>query len=194
VTAATDSATAAQDGRRVSATVRHAAELRSAAAGLETAARPVPTGLAATPATLAKAGRTVVPAARPEAEIRTASSDSATTSRTAGCRPLPQAAPLALAGGRDTSDHGAPGSATPVEAGPECAAVAYVEALDGSERKLLLTHIAQAWPEVVEAGAELVAQWRAEAAEHRRKRLRRNEHDRRRRRRAETGETWPPRG
>ena len=66
--------------------------------------------------------------------------------------------------------------------------MAYVEGLDGSERKLLLAHIAQAWPEVVEAGAELVAQWRAECAEHRRKRLRRNEHDRRARQRRQAGD------
>jgi hypothetical protein len=65
------------------------------------------------------------------------------------------------------------------------AAVAYVEALDGSERTVLLNHIAQAFPGVVVAGAELVAQWRAESAEHRRKNLRKREHDRRRRRRAE---------
>jgi hypothetical protein len=74
-----------------------------------------------------------------------------------------------------------------VEGGPECAAVAHVEALDGSERALLLRHIAQAWPEVVEAGAELVAQWRAEAAGHRQERARRMKRERRRRQRADTG-------
>jgi hypothetical protein len=40
---------------------------------------------------------------------------------------------------------------------------------------------------VVEAGFELVAQWRTECAEKRRARLRRHEHDRRRRRAAELG-------
>jgi hypothetical protein len=85
------------------------------------------------------------------------------------------------------SDQSAPASASPAEAGPECAALAYVEALDGSERAVLLRHIATAWPEVIEAGAALVAQWRAEAAEHRRKRGRRMEHERRRRRAAEAG-------
>jgi hypothetical protein len=69
----------------------------------------------------------------------------------------------------------------------EAAAVAYVDGLDGSERKILLHHIAQAFPDVVEAGTRLVEEWRAEAAEHRRKRQRRNEHDKRRRRRAEGG-------
>lgn len=56
-----------------------------------------------------------------------------------------------------------------------------VAALDGSERKLLLVLLARAYPEVVEAGFALVAAWRAERAEHRRKGLRRREHDRRRR-------------
>ena len=65
---------------------------------------------------------------------------------------------------------------------------AYVDRLDGAERKLLLDHIARAFPEVVEAGAGLVAEWRAECAEHRRMRQRRNEHDRRQRRRAKAGD------
>jgi hypothetical protein len=64
---------------------------------------------------------------------------------------------------------------------------AYVDRLDGAERKLLLDHIARAFPEVVEAGAGLVAEWRAECAEHRRKRQRRNEHDRRKRSRTKAG-------
>ncbi len=72
---------------------------------------------------------------------------------------------------------------TPAEADSrkDQGAWAYVDRLDGAERKLLLDHIAQAFPEVVEAGAGLVAEWRAECAEHRRKRQRRNEHDRRKR-------------
>ena len=65
--------------------------------------------------------------------------------------------------------------------------MAYVDRLDGAERKLLLDHIARAFPEVVEAGAGLVAEWRAECAEHRRKRQRRNEHDRRKRSRTKAG-------
>lgn len=78
---------------------------------------------------------------------------------------------------------------TPAEADSrkDQGAWAYVDRLDGAERKLLLDHIAQAFPEVVEAGAGLVAEWRAECAEHRRKRQRRNEHDRRERRRAKAG-------
>ena len=71
------------------------------------------------------------------------------------------------------------------EGGTEPAAVAYVDGLDGSERTVLLRMIATAYPDVVEAGVELLAQWRAECAEHRRKNLRRRDHARRRRRRAE---------
>jgi hypothetical protein len=73
-------------------------------------------------------------------------------------------------------------------AGSESAVTAYVDGLNGAERKVLVNHIARAWPEVVEAGVELVAQWRAESAELRRKALRRREHDRRARRRAELGD------
>jgi hypothetical protein len=80
------------------------------------------------------------------------------------------------------------------EAGAEHAAVVFVDGLDGAERKVLLHHIAQAFPDVVEAGVELVAQWRAESAEHRKERAKRMRNERRRRQRARTGETWPPRG
>jgi hypothetical protein len=121
------------------------------------------------------------------AGIRQPVADSATTPRTASCRPSPQAADGAPGGGRDSSAQSAPGSATPVEGGPECAALAYVEALDGSERTLLLRHIAHAWPEVVAAGAELVEQWRAECAGHRRERAKRMRREQRRRRAAEAG-------
>ena len=80
-------------------------------------------------------------------------------------------------------------SNTPAEAGSrkEQGDLAYVDRLDGAERKLLLDHIARAFPEVIEAGAGLVAEWRAECAEHRRKRQRRNEHDRRKRSRTKAG-------
>jgi hypothetical protein len=74
-----------------------------------------------------------------------------------------------------------------VQGGPESAALAYVEGLDGSERTVLLRHIAAAWPEVVAAGAELVAQWRAECAEHRRENGKRRRRDQRRRQRAAAG-------
>ena len=80
-------------------------------------------------------------------------------------------------------------SNTPAEAGSrkEQGDLAYVDRLDGAERKLLLDHIARAFPEVIEAGAGLVAEWRAECAEHHRKRQRRNEHDRRKRSRTKAG-------
>jgi hypothetical protein len=48
--------------------------------------------------------------------------------------------------------------------------------------------LARAYPDAVEAGFELLAEWRAESAEHRRKSLRRREHDKRRRRRGELGD------
>ncbi len=79
------------------------------------------------------------------------------------------------------------------DGGPECAAVAYVDGLDGSERTVLLRMIATAYPGVVEAGAGLVEQWRAECAEHRKERAKRMRNEQRRRQRARTGETWPPR-
>ena len=82
----------------------------------------------------------------------------------------------------------APSSASIDGAGSELSVEARVEALDGSERKLLMDQLARAYPDVVEAGFELVAQWRTECAEKRRARLRRHEHDRRRRRAAELGE------
>ncbi len=72
---------------------------------------------------------------------------------------------------------GGAGSAPSVEA--------YVDGLDGAERKVLLNHIAKAWPEVVEAGVALVAQWRAESAERRHAAVKRKAKERRRRQRAD---------
>jgi len=100
----------------------------------------------------------------------------------AGPAPVP-GAPGATRGPR--SDNPQPVSATVVDVGAESAALAYVDGLDGAERKLLLNHIAQAWPEVVEAGVELVARWRAECAERRQERARRMKSERRRRQRAD---------
>ena len=109
----------------------------------------------------------------------------------AGTKPV--ARPSASGAGRPgrglRSKHLAPVPAIVVDGGPDSAVFAYVDGLDGAERKVLLNHIAQAWPDVVRAGVELVAEWRAECAEHRRKNDRRREHDRRRRRRAEAGDT-----
>ena len=183
MTAATGSATAAQSGRRAPTTARHATETRQQVTETETGARPVPAPRPPVPATGRQAGRTVAGTGSGIDKNVIGSDGPAITLGTTS-RHLP---PQASAGGvhtMDTSaDQGAPALATPVEGGPECAAVAYVDALDGSERKLLLTHIAQAWPEVVEAAAGLVAQWRAECAEHRRKAARRKDHDRRARQR-----------
>jgi hypothetical protein len=85
-------------------------------------------------------------------------------------------------GGQAASRQGEPVSATVAAAGPELSVEARVEALDGSERKLILDQLVRGYPDVVEAGFALVAQWRAECAEKRRTGLRRREHDRRRRR------------
>lgn len=94
----------------------------------------------------------------------------------------------------DSAAAGAPGrSRRPAVPSPRSAAdsepslAARVEALDGSERIILLGHLARAYPDVVEAGFELVAQWRADNAERRRVAARRKDHDRRRRRAAEPG-------
>jgi hypothetical protein len=83
---------------------------------------------------------------------------------------------------RPPPDYLAPVSAS-VWADPKSSVEARVEALDGSERKLLLAQLARAHPDVVDAGFALLAEWRTECAEHRRKRDRRHEHERRRRRR-----------
>jgi hypothetical protein len=124
--------------------------------------------------------------------LRTSSDQGAPASATAGqagTKPVgrPSAAGPAEAGRGTLPNHGEPVSAALVQGVPECAIFAYVDALDGAERKVLLNHIAQAWPDVVEAGVELVAQWRAEGAEQRRKKGRRHEHDRLRRRAEERG-------
>jgi hypothetical protein len=95
--------------------------------------------------------------------------------------------PAVVPAPRRAAEPGAPASASVCQGGPELAAVVFVDGLDGAERKVLLHHIAQAYPDVVDAGVGLVAQWRAECAEHRRKNLRRRDHDKRRRRAAEAG-------
>jgi hypothetical protein len=69
-------------------------------------------------------------------------------------------------------------------AGSELSAEARVRALDGAERAVLLDHIARAYPEVVDAGFELVAQWRAECAERRKEAARERKRGQRRRQRA----------
>jgi hypothetical protein len=100
----------------------------------------------------------------------------------------PQVAPTERNGSQATSGHDEPGPDYGGEAASEPCVEARIESLDGSERKLLLDQLARAYPDVVEAGFGLVAQWRAEAAEHRRAKLRHHEHARRRHRRAELGD------
>ena len=114
----------------------------------------------------------------------------AATPGQAGAKPVAGApVPGPTDGGRGPlPGHPEPVPGHPGEAGAELSVEACVEGLDGSQRIILLNHIAQAFPEVVEAGLALVAEWRAECAGRRRKALRRREHDRRRRRRVELGD------
>src|ERR1700684_1508389 len=65
--------------------------------------------------------------------------------------------------------------AVTTEAGAESSA----EALDGSERKLLLSHLARTYPDVVEAGVAWLAEYHKAARERQRTARRRREHDKR---------------
>lgn len=56
-----------------------------------------------------------------------------------------------------------------------------VEALDGSERKLLLSRLARAYPDAVETSVAWLAEYHEGAREQQRTARRRREHDRRRR-------------
>lgn len=95
----------------------------------------------------------------------------------------PQVAPAAHAGGRTTPGQVPPGLATLAGNGPETAALALVEAMDGSERAVLLRHIAATSPAVVHGGITWLAAWRADVAERRRVASNRKSKDRRRRQR-----------
>jgi hypothetical protein len=74
--------------------------------------------------------------------------------------------------------------AATTEAGAESPA----EALDGSERKLLLSHLARTYPDVVEAGVAWLAEYHEAARERQRAARRRREHDKRQRQRAARGD------
>jgi hypothetical protein len=133
-------------------------------------------------------GRTVVPAARQPYLRAVPAGGSSTTSAATRSHLSLQVGATEPGGGRTDSGQGEPVSGTRrVQAGSESVVFAYVDGLAGAERKVLLNHIAQAWPEVVEAGVELVAQWRAECAEHRRENGKRRRRDQRRRQRAAAG-------
>lgn len=149
---------------------------------------------AATVTRVAESVPAAVPAPRPAARAAVISDGSATTSRAALVPLSPPVTSAPLGGARDSSGQGGPASASLVEDGTAADVLAYADGLDGSERKVLLNHIAQAWPEVVQVGVELVAQWRAECAERRRESEKRRRRGQRQRLRARTGETWPPRG
>jgi hypothetical protein len=77
-----------------------------------------------------------------------------------------------------------PVSASPAEGGADSSAEARVAALDGSERKLLLGHLARAYPDVVDAGFAWLAEYHAAVAERRRVASNRKSQERRRRQRA----------
>lgn len=132
-------------------------------------------------------GRTVVPAARQPYLRGVPARASSTTSAATRSRLLLQLGATERGCGRTDFGQGEPVSGTRrVQAGSESGVFAYVDGLAGAERKVLLNHIAQAWPAVVEAGVELVAQRRAECAERRRAAGKRKAKERRRRQRADT--------
>jgi hypothetical protein len=132
-------------------------------------------------------GRTVVPLPRP-ASSPVPSGDGPVATSLAARSYLPQqVTAAALADRQDTSGQGEPVSATLAVDGPDSSAEALAEALDGSERKLLLAHLARAYPDVVDAGFAWLAEYHAAVAERHRAAARHKEHDRRRRQRAEGG-------
>jgi hypothetical protein len=102
----------------------------------------------------------------------------------AGGRLSPQAAAALLRGLPDGSGQGSPVSATSGESGWRPVATAAVEALDGSDRKLLLARLADSDPDVVVAGLTWLQQWHEANAERRAGDRRRKAKDRRRRQRA----------
>jgi hypothetical protein len=68
---------------------------------------------------------------------------------------------------------------SPTLTAPEPSAAALVEALDGCERKLLLSHLARTSPAVVHAGIEWLAEYHAASRERRRTIHNRKSKDRR---------------
>lgn len=111
----------------------------------------------------------------------------ATASRHASVALSPQVAPAEPGDERDASVQGAQGGYDGSQSAPGTDAAALVEAMDGSERTLLLRHLAATRPDVVQGGIAWLAERRAEAAERRRTDRNRKAKDRRRRRRVEGG-------
>lgn len=156
MTAVTGPPTAAQIGWGPSQGVRHVAQDGPLKGRSATAARPVPPGGGFRDSRVTTPGRL-----------------------------SPQAAAAKCGTGGPLRDSPQPNSARLAEGGPELSAETLVEGLDGSERKLLLDHLARAHPELVEAGVAWLAEYHAANAERRRADRKRKEKDRRRRRRAE---------
>lgn len=71
-------------------------------------------------------------------------------------------------------------SASAGESGSRGALADVLEALDGSERKLLLEVLADGWPDVVEAGLQRLAEWHADCRERYRATRRQKARERRR--------------
>lgn len=111
----------------------------------------------------------------------------AATPGRAGAKPVARPSVSGPGGGgsEPLPGHAEPASASAGGGGPELSAEALADGLDGSERKLLLAHLARAHPELVEAGYAWLADWHAANAERQRANRRRREHDKRRRQRAE---------
>jgi len=115
---------------------------------------------------------------------RPASGASATNFATTVAAVSPQFAPAEPAGERTAPRQGAPAPAMVAEDASEAVALALVDAMDGSERRLVLDTIAATWPVLVHAAVALLAERRAEADERRKKAATRNRRERRRRRRS----------
>ena len=95
----------------------------------------------------------------------------------------PQAGAAEVAHAVSHFGQGSPGLASPGEDGWRAVAAAVVEALDGSQRKLLLARLADTDPDVVVAGVTWMEQWHAANAERRREARKEKSRDRRRRQR-----------
>jgi hypothetical protein len=70
-------------------------------------------------------------------------------------------------------------SESPILTAPEPHAATLVEALDGSERKLLLSHLARTSPAVIQAGIVWLGEYHAASRERRRTSHNRKSKDRR---------------
>lgn len=103
---------------------------------------------------------------------------------TAVSQPPPQAAAAEIRTARSDLSQPAASADQPGESGWRAGAAAAVEALDGSQRKLLLARLAATDPDAVAAGLAWLERWHAACDERRRADRHRKAKDRRRRQRA----------